>query len=320
MRMIIHLGLPKSASSTLQVGLSACEGIIFLGLYPTCNVAEVPNQNFEHMEIPYLKDSRIKDFYAGFSFAKYDSRVQAELYQSICSDYADADKALFFSCEALTSPMFSEVTPKVKLERLVECCDDAEFLLISRNQEDVIKSQYRDWPFDLSVKGGRGLNLNEWCLNELRRSDDMGPGRWFDYQRLLEPLQGQFADGRLHVLLFEDFVHARERFCADLASLLKVDSALVEACLADVQANRGVSARYNAYRKFRRLLPASFSMRSIMPKPLLNSAFRFLNRGEAEVLELDDAVRDQLVEHFSASNRAVAEQLKLSLEGKGYWV
>ena len=147
-----------------------------------------------------------------------------------------------------------------------------------------------------------------------------GPGRWFDYQRLLEPLQGQFADGRLHVLLFEDFVHARERFCADLASLLKVDSALVEACLADVQANRGVSARYNAYRKFRRLLPASFSMRSIMPKPLLNSAFRFLNRGEAEVLELDDAVRDQLVEHFSASNRAVAEQLKLSLEGKGYWV
>lgn len=321
MKILFHIGLPKAASSSLQVGLSACGDIVFLGLYPTRNVAEGLNASSEpHRKIPYLKDPRIREFYLAFGLKEYSAQMQCDLYAVICSDYTDANKTLFFSYEGFTSPMFSEVTPHVKLQRLVECCGDAEFLFITRNQGDVIKSQYRDWPFDLTIQGGKGLNLNEWCLNELQRTDCTGPLMWFDFQRLLEPLLDTILPGRLHVLLFEDFISERAQFCADLSELLEADTDVVQSCLDGVRANRGVSARYNAYRKLRRIIPTSFSARSLLPQSLLNVMFRFLNRGGSEQLDFDSELKKQLKKYFIASNRSVAKQLKLSLGEKGYWV
>jgi len=321
MKILFHIGLPKAASSSLQVGLSACTDIVFLGLYPTQNVAEGLNTASEpHGEIPYLDDPRIKDFYLAFGLKDYSAQVQCDLYTAICSDYANGDKSLFFSYEGFTSPMFSEVTPHVKLQRLVECCGDAEFLLVARNQGDVIKSQYRDWPFDFTVKNGKGLSLDEWCLNEMQRTDDMGPLMWFDFQRLLEPLLDAILPGRLHVLLFEDFISERAQFCEDLSELLRTDPDVVQSCLDGVRANRGVSARYNAYRKLRRIIPTSFSARSLLPQSMLNVMFRFLNRGGSEQLDFDSKLKKQLNEYFITSNRSVAKQFKLSLGEKGYWV
>jgi hypothetical protein len=321
MKILFHIGLPKAASSSLQVGLSACADIVFLGLYPTQNVAEGLNTSSgPHRKIPYLNDPRLKEFYLAFGLKDYSARAQYNLYTAICSDYADANKTLFFSYEGFTSPMFSEVTPHVKLQRLVECCGDAEFLFITRNQGDVIKSQYRDWPFDLTIDGGKGLNLNEWCLNELQRTDVMGPLMWFDFQRLLEPLLSTVLLGRLHVLLFENFISERAQFCEDLSELLGANTDVVQSCLDGVRANRGVSARYNAYRKLRRIMPMSFSIRSLLPQWLLSAMFRFLNRGGSEQLDFDSELKKQLNEYFTASNRSVGKHFKLSLGEKGYWV
>jgi hypothetical protein len=321
MKILFHIGLPKAASSSLQVGLSACADIVFLGLYPTQNVAEGLNTAKDpHKEIPYFDDPRIKEFYLAFSLKDYSTRMQSDLYAAICSDYANDDKTLFFSYEGFTSPMFSEVTPYIKLQRLVECCSNATFLFITRNQGDVIKSQYRDWPFDLTVTGGRALNLNQWCWNELQRADCMGPVMWFDFQRLLEPLKEIVLVGRLHVLLFEDFIEDRGQFYVGLSKLLGTNAETVKSCLYGVRANQGVSARYNAYRKLRRLVPASFSIRSILPEWLIKVIFRFLNRGGAEQLNFDLELKKKLEELFKTSNRDVAKQLKLSFDGKGYWV
>jgi hypothetical protein len=322
MKKLIHIGLPKAASSSLQVGLSACDEIVFLGLYPTQNVAEEAHEVGEEQqcEIPYLNDPRIREFYLAFGFEHYSSSEQLQLYQAICSDYADAKKTLFFSYEGFASPMFSEVSPEVKLQRLVACCGDAEFLIVTRNQGDVIKSQYRDWPFDLTVKKGKGLSLDDWCLNELRRTDNMGPLMWFDFGRLLNPLLSITSKSCLHVLLFEDFIHEREQFCTSLSTLLNVDATILRSCLGGVQANRGVSARFNTYRKLRRLLPLSFSMRSVFPRPLLNAVFQILNRGGSESLEYDKKVREELEGYFGSANRSFAKEFNLPLDVKGYWL
>lgn len=322
MRKIIHIGLPKSASSSLQVGLSACDDIVFLGLYPTQNVAEDLDSPavVNRQEIPYLIDPRIKEFYLAFGLKAYSANEQSERYCAICADYKDADKALFFSYEGFTSPMFSEVTPEVKLQRLVECCKDAEFLFVARNQATVIQSQYRDWPFDLTVANGKGLNLNEWCENELGRTDDLGPLLWFNFERLLSPLLQRLPRNRINVLLFEDFVSDREKFCSDLSQLLGGDSANLVSCLEDVQSNCGVSARYNMYRKFRRLFPLSFSIRLILPKWLLNLIFKYLNRGGAASIEFEESMRELLKEQFSTTNRKIADEFNLPLGAKGYWL
>jgi hypothetical protein len=321
MRKIIHIGLPKAASSSLQIGLSTCADIVFLGLYPTQNVAEQvgPLDGGLTSKIPYLNDPRIKEFYLAFGLKDYSSSQQLELYRAICSDYEDGNKTLFFSYEGFTSPMFSEVTPRVKLQRLLACSVGAEFLFIARNQGDLIKSQYRDWPFDLTVKNGQGLSLDEWCLNELRRSDDMSPLKWFDFERLLEPLLRAISKDRLHVLLFEDFISKREQFCAYLSPLLNADTVSLESCLGGVRANRGVSARYNTYRKLRRFIPLQFSMRSVLPESLLNIIFKFLNRGVAEPLEFSCETRQQLEDYFGQKNQRIAKKMGLSLQVKGYW-
>lgn len=322
MKIFFHIGLPKAASSSLQIGLSTCADIVFLGLYPTQNVAEQvgPLDGSLTSKIPYLNDPRIKEFYLAFGLKDYSSSQQLELYRAICSDYEDGNKTLFFSYEGFTSPMFSEVTPRVKLQRLVACSVGAEFLFIARNQGDVIKSQYRDWPFDLTVKNGQGLSLDEWCLNELRRSDDVSPLKWFDFERLLVPLLRAISKDRLHVLLFEDFISKREQFCAGLSKLLGTNTEAVKSCLDGLRANKGLSARYNAYRKLRRIVPTSFSIRSILPQWLIKVVFRFLNRGGSEQLNFDSELKKKLEELFKTSNREVAKQLKLSFDGKGYWV
>lgn len=322
MKVVFHIGLPKAASSSLQIGLSTSKEIVFLGLYPTQNVAERVSLSPEfQMEVPYLNDSRIKEFYLAFGLKKYSANQQRLLYQSICSDYAEGQKTLFFSYEGLTSPMFSEVTPQVKLERLIECCDDADLLFVIRNQEDLIKSQYRDWPFDLTIKGGRGLGVNEWCLNELHRTDKMGPLFWFDLERLLEPfVLSNLPTERVHILLFEDFISERENFCYDLSQLLQVNPENLYACLENVRANRGVSARYNTYRKLRRIIPVSFSIRSILPNSVHNWLFRFLNRGGSESLKFNTQVKKELYAQFRDSNQRFAKSVGLSLSEKGYWI
>jgi hypothetical protein len=122
------------------------------------------------------------------------------------------------------------------------------------------------------------------------------------------------------VLLFEDFISEREHFCADLSRMLNVDAAILQSCFSGVRANRGVGARYNAYRKLRRVIPLSFSLRSILPRSLLNVMFKFLNRGGFESLEFDKNVRAELEGYFGSTNRSIAKVLNLPLRAKGYWV
>lgn len=316
-KTIFHIGFPKAASSSLQVALCSRDEVVFLGLYPTNNVAEC-RENVP-AGVPYLEDPRIKEFYLAFSLLEFDAAAQRDLFCALCSDYGCAEKPLFFSYEGMTSPMFSEVAPDVKLARMIECCLEAEFVLVARKQGDLLKSQYRDWPFDLTVKNGRGLRFDEWIQNELNRSDLMGPLKWFELDRVLKSFVDANCLERLHLLCFEDYVARSDVFGRQLASILRIDASLMIDCLSGKHANRGVTRRMNVYRRIRRAIPLHFSLRKLLPNCIQAVFFGFMNRGGSEQLEYSPELEAALEGYYRSGNVAAADLCRLDLEGKGYW-
>ena len=321
MKVVIHIGFPKAGSSSLQKGLSQCADLTFLGLYPTNNIAEVGgNVSKSEKQIPYLSDPRIAAFYRAFARADYSHEEQVQLYGEICVDYNDGCRVLFFSCEAFTSPMFSEVSPATKLKRLYACCSDAKFILIARNQADIIKSQYRDWPFDLTVENGRPLNLEEWVVNELQREDEMGPLKWFDLLKITQPIFDAGKPGTLEILLFEDFVSSRSTFCRELAEVLRINQVELERCLDQRPANQGISKYYNLYRKLRRLILGSVPVGRLVPRRVRTCLLRLLNSGKPEKLIFSSELESLLSSEFARGNHVVADRYNLDLKARGYWI
>ena len=313
--------MPKAASSSLQVTLSNVKELSFLGLYPTKNIAEFPqNKKTFDKDIPYLKDQRILNFYKNFSLSSYNEEEQKELFQEIVEHYSEPDKTCFFSLEALTSPIFSEVSPELKLSRLIKCCPNAEFLIIVRNQLGLIKSQYRDWPFRLinNQKMGEPITISEWCQYELKKGVSMSPLKWFDYQ-LIASIFLKYHK-KLHVLCFENFVSKDEIFFEELSEILAVDKESLLVGANSVHSNLGISKRYNNLRRLRKKFKILKVFSLFIPTIIKNHILQYINRGPKEELTISEGVLEQLKKYFINNNEEFNKENNYKLDKKGYWL
>ena len=173
-KTVFHIGFPKSASTTLQKKLFDKHAQInFMGIYPTGNIGQDAGKN--NIDTLYLKNGSLKKFHCCLTDLEgieyYFSKVES--YYSEVELLMSTDKINIFSNERFTSVLFTHKDRAEKARRIKCFFPDAKIIIVLRNQLDIIKSQYRDHPFDPRnlYANRKSVSIDEWINRDFLNYD-----------------------------------------------------------------------------------------------------------------------------------------------------
>lgn len=309
-----HIGLPKAASTTLQLHLfPALEGFDYLGLCPTGNI--VPNQQQVDEDSAYLSDDRLRDLYFDMikqDVLQYDEAQQRSRLADIVTD-RPADRIRFFSHEAFTSAIFSHPDIGLKLSRIKSLLPDARVILLLRNQLDWLISQYRDQPFDPRNPAiGQSMEFRSW-LNLVQSDPQVKILSTLEYGTLIKRCEELFGVENVCVLLMEDMSGDIQRFAGTLGAFIGVEPAMIATKLQGAHENRGVSASINRERKRVRDGNGRGALATWF------ASFMSFHRDDAsQAITMDDDIASVLRQRFAPGNTAVNDSRELGMQRYGY--
>jgi hypothetical protein len=312
--VFVHVGYPKSASTTLQKHLfSKHEEIINLGVYPTKNIGI--DSNSSPKNIPYLDEPILRIL--------HNDLVQMDSIEFHCSgfyenlsrfmDGVDLSKKVVFSNEKLTSVFFSYRDNGVKARRLAKAFPDAKIIFIIRNQHDWLCSQYRDHPFDpRELTIGRPVSFDQWfniiCWNEQIKLKQM-----LNYYVVIGFYEKLFGESNIGVFLFEDLVNDEEAFSNKLSDFMGIDRSVTHELIAGQHENRGVSGNYNRARCLLR-----GKLKNLIPDRVVSKILSMDKDGEKKEHALSLENINRLNSLYSAGNEKLMHKYDLDLKSYGY--
>ena len=297
----IHIGANKTASTTLQRSLFAQMGSIqYLG-EDGVGYSDVIDDIWS-----LVNDD---DFH-------YNAQRLAAIFAQQLS--LGDGKTFVFSNEDIMRSR----TPSLCAYRLHDLVEDAQIIVVIRNQLTAVPSWYvnhgaflRDVP---PSYWRRYVSFDDWmsyCLQFLNYS----PLDGFFYNEIIQLYEGVFGAGRIHVFLFEEFVQDRKRFLRGFCDLLAVDPDEARGLLAGRHERKRLTQRqFNAHRWRERLLcgcSVPFADGSTWAAVKWRS---FLEGGPPVDDCLTEGWRREVFDLYSAGNRQLAKRHHLPLVDFGY--
>lgn len=223
-KLIIHLGFPKTASSTLQYGLFKVledKGLVDLKMWRKLDASE-------HL----------------------DNRPSSRLFnrQDFLADYYNLDfnRTCILSDESFTAPLrlrqnnygkniedpinFPSQIKKFYLNIFGE---DLEFkiLIVIRNQADLIYSQFVE-EYKLVLE--KGINI----LFGSEGETDLSGYDVYDYYKYITELYKVFGKNKVKILFFNDLKNNPEYFYKEIADILELDVAIIDKNLSKSHINK----------------------------------------------------------------------------------
>ena len=311
----IHIGYPKSASTTLQKHLfSKHPDINSFSSYPTKNIG-VDSSEIDY-SARYLSNDNLKNFYQRLSnetSSDFDHQAISSLTADFKKDFSTSQCNLF-SSEFFTSVFFSNKNLEEKANRLSDVFPDAKIVVIVRNQLDIIKSQYKDHPFDpRNLTSGKPLSLNEFIAHlldfdhEIKYLDSL---RYFEKANIYEQL---FSANNICVLCMEDLKHDLRSFSSKVSDFLHIDSKSTEELLTHRHENRGVGSRYNTYRKMVRNYYPAKVLHFMLANVFKIDVKKILTNSSSKVEDISLQNINRLTEYFGKSNFKLANKYAIDV-------
>lgn len=205
-KTVLHIGVGKTATSSLQHKIfSKLGGIHYIG------------RPYRDHEWPILRNKLTSADDYDFEKVRLAERFSGELEAA-----AEQSKTLLLSDETIAMhPMQTLVA-----RRFREFLPNAEILPTIRNQYTIIPSYYANHGRLLKgVPGrwnGRHVSFEEWfefCVNNVTKSFFHS----LRYFRFADIYASVFGSNNVHVLVYEDLAHDREKFAEELARVLGGD-------------------------------------------------------------------------------------------------
>jgi hypothetical protein len=324
---VIHIGYPKSASTTLQKQLfNRHPGINNLGLFPTANLGI--DSGYIDTSCPYLADENLRKFYHNLVMLRgieYKYSGNLGLFEEYIAGYLEDERVSVFSNERFTSVFYSHPDVAAKANRLKEIFPRAKILLVIRNQLDLIKSQYRDHPFDpRNFAIGKPVSLDKW-IEIAYKADEVYFLSSLKYYEVAGYYAGLFGKDNIGIFLLEDLASNVEQFSEAISSFIGVDSQITLELLQGKRENRGVSHRYNVYRKIRRRAFSSVGVGRIVPEPLkeylltLESRLsNVLKQGSKRNYSMSQPWVNRLTKYYAESNSNLQREYDIDLSHHDY--
>lgn len=334
MQVFFHIGYPKAASTSLQKNLFArSPDLVNIGLYPTSNVGNDVSENHPSDNIPYLKDKRIKQLYQALSLPgtlEFDLESTKGLWRQIKSDYLRSDssalkKGIILSHESITSTRFSNPSLLEKANRVRDVFGPIKIIVIIRRQQDMLRSLYRDHPFDPRTLGGqvRPVDFHRWLEIDLpRASQSLAHSLYFD--RLLYLYEEFFGKENILVLPVELMQLNLESFAGALSRFMEIDSKSTYRLINRPPQNTSVSELGNRYRVLKARSASKLAFIKPLKAPLLrfdHYVFGHLKKtGRPPSVKISAQYENLLCQLYATSNRNLSRDYDLSLDLLDYYV
>jgi hypothetical protein len=298
---VIHIGANKTASTTLQRHL-------FRG----------------NSELQYLGED-------GDGYAQYASLLSSlvnddDLFYSaeICTKLFSDNKSkagvktlLFSSEDVMTSRI-----PLICAKRLQILMPEAEVVLVMRNQLTAVPSFYANHGAFLKPAPPayfrRHVAIEDWMAFETMFGK-YGALASFRYDQF-ESIYSSLFGGRIHILLFEEFITDRKAFVEKLSKILRIDSNLAMQALKSSHERRRFSARMLAYNRFRTSFFWNMKFTKFLPfgSKLALVFDNFLSKGVSADIRINLSTQEKICKLYCEGNTRLAEKYGLPLERFGY--
>ena len=312
---LLHIGLPKTGTTSLQLNLFDRHPEIFL-------IGNRDLQNHGAASYSPVMTERLLDPIRNQDSLDY---VQAEVgaardeLLARCGD----DQRVVVSDEFLTvtfDPKWRLTDRRLVAERLATTFPDACVLITIRSQLSMLGSVYGQVARGGKERHGRLPPFPEWVRRELC-STTTGVMSMLAYDRLHHLYADVFGPERVTVLAFEDLVASSDGFARTVCELAQVDPDLGVQLL-----RRGVTRRAPNRLQVRlarastgghRVASLLRTVRDNVPEQVKD----MVRRLPAAALDttLDDELVAAVMERFDASNRRLAASTGLDLNALGYF-
>jgi len=228
-RVTVHIGLPKTATTTLQQKVfPAHPGIRYLG---------------PRAEYPEL-DQAMSALCSADSL-NYDAATGLEVVDRLMSSPLGGERPVVVSYEAVTAQGRDR---RLKAERLKGLFPDARIVFTVRRPEDMLVSVYFQWLKGFGGKMREAPGLDAW-LDQDQQDSWRGNFLRLQYEKVLELYRSLFGRANVLLVFFEDLIDDRAKFARQLSEFIGVDSETTTNLLAQDKSNpRMSSLRYSELR------------------------------------------------------------------------
>jgi hypothetical protein len=323
MKIIVHVGYPKAASSTLQKHLfSKHPEINYLGLYPT-NYLGRATKDVDY-SAPYLSNPDIKAFYKEILIsgsAQYSENKAIALYEKGPKKHFDSSRVNLLSHEKFLASYFAynDVTEKAK--RLKQIVGKAKIIIVIRNQLELIKSQYRDWPFDpRNIRFGKTVSFHNWVSTAIRYDDELKIIKSLQFGNVAKCYSQLFGYENVKILCMEKLSLEYNEFVNEISGILSVDPKISRELLLNKHENSSVSRNMNTLRMWRRNTKFIRAAGKILSPAIKKRVLQRLETGGKADYKLNKKFVEKLQGIFNDSNNFIAEKWALPLESLGYLI
>jgi hypothetical protein len=292
---IIHIGIVKAASTTLQEHLFARHG----GLH--------------HIGAPWRDEALSLGFNDLTSTEVYD--FDAGGLRALCAAELDtaaqAGRVASFSAEAFS--ICDRANRVMMAERLREVCGPAKIVAVLRNQIDWLSSRYVH-NYVKSIPETR-LDFDDWLYSHWKR-DTFTYRHHADFDTMLRVYGDVFGKENIHVLLLEDLIADKREFVAKLCAIMGIDGEEGVKLLATAHNEKRGSKLGYLRRRLGFLPNVAFSQ--MMPKPIYDLVTAMA--GGKMNPQISDEWRREIEDYYRFGNARVAASYDLDLRARGYAV
>lgn len=300
---VIHIGFPKTATTTLQNHLFAKHpGILYLGK-------------------PYRDDDlkgMISHLVMQESTVYHAENLKQYINKYLAQELETGKKVFLISDETFVSA--AKVRDKgVVAHRLKDLFASAKILVTIRNQMDAVKSGY--------IGGGRLLgnvpkkykNMIVSFKDWLEISEKMYHGdfvRNVIYFNTVDYYARLFGKDNICILLFEDFVNSMHEFTRKLSHFLDIDFETSQDIIQNAHENKRITQADFQIESLRSKLGF---LRNVTPiVKIMNGIRKIWGTGKRSEVDIPAEWYQRLWNLYQEGNRKLMEKYQLPLEKYGY--
>lgn len=304
----IHIGMPKSASTTLQ-----------LGLFAPCPAWEYVGQGDRTTAQADLDPVRPDWIWPLISMEQREYERHASTVRETIEQRLDPDKPLVLSEEGFTfSPYLTDAVHYgdrgLIAQRLHQLMPNAKILFVIRNQYRLIESLYGH----LS-RGGwmKSPGVSEWialCLKAQAKGQGT-PLSIPQYHDVYELYAQQFGKERVKVMLMEEMMADPLDGARRVSEWVGVPWDQVEPHVDFETRNQGFTREENVLRHLYDSLPA---VGRFVPKGMRRAAVKLARSGKKMTIAMTQEDQAVLRDQYANGNQMLAETCGLNLGSHGY--